>query len=128
MIFASITNQNGTDLKCSDFKKGEFELLNIEFNQKYIIKRDGDFQTEETYNLETGEKIGSDKYFKIQWISGCEYYLIIDTIRSKYNETDLFINSKGGLNTKILNIENNCASIITSLENKKVESKLCKIK
>lgn len=128
IILTSITNQKRSEINCSDFKIGEFELVNVEFNQKYIIKRERDSQTEQTYNLETGEKIGNDKFFKIKWVSECEYNLLIDTIRSKYDETDLFINSKGGLSSKILKIENNCASIITSLENKKLEGKLCKIK
>ena len=119
---------NDSNLNCSDFKIGKFELVNTENNRKYIIERNAEFQTEDTYDLKSGEKISGPKFYKIKWLKDCEYNLLIDTTKSKYDQTDLYINSKGGLNSKILKIENNCAKVITRFEDMKAEVKICKIK
>ncbi|MBC7523642.1 MAG: hypothetical protein H7239_04300 [Flavobacterium sp.] len=128
LLFSKNENCSKNSLKCSDFKSGKFELVNSKSKRKYIIKRNSEFQTEDTYALESGKKISGPKIFKIRWINDCEYNLMIDTIKNKCDETDLYMNSKGGLNVKIIKVENNCATLITSLEDMKVESKLCKIK
>lgn len=124
-LFLSLNNSN---LTCSDFKVGKFELVNTETNRKYVIERNAEFQTEDTYDLKSGEKISGPKFYKIKWLSDCEYNLIIDTAKSKYDETDLYINSKGGLKTKIVKIENDCSTVITSFEDMKAEAKIYKIK
>lgn len=124
-LFLSLNNGN---LTCSDFKTGKFELVNSETNRKYIIQRNSEFQTEDTYDLKSGKKISGPKFYKIKWIKDCEYNLLVDTIKSKYDSTDVYINSKGGLNSKILKIENECATVNTIFEEMNVESKICKIK
>jgi hypothetical protein len=124
-LFLSLNNGN---LTCSDFKTGKFELVNSETNRKYIIQRNSEFQTEDTYDLKSGKKISGPKFYKIKWIKDCEYNLLIDTTKSKYDETDLYINSKGGLNTTILKIENNCANLITRFEEMEIKAKVCKKK
>jgi len=52
-LFLSLNNGN---LTCSDFKTGKFELVNSETNRKYIIQRNSEFQTEDTYDLKSGKK------------------------------------------------------------------------
>ena len=128
IFFTNSQIYNGDSLKCSDFKNGKFELTNSESNRKYIIERNAEFQTELTYNLKSGEKISGPKVFKIKWINDCEYNLLIDTSQNKYDEIDLYINSKGGLNNKILKIEKNCATVITNVESMNSEAKIYKIK
>jgi hypothetical protein len=127
-LFFFFFTKNDNNLKCSNFKTGKFELVNSESNRKYIIERNSEFQTEDTYNLETGEKISGPRFYKIKWKSDCEYNLLIDTTKSKYDETDLYMNSKGGLNSKILKIENDCATVTTNFEEMNIETKICKIK
>lgn len=127
-IFLLFFSKEDNNLKCIDFKTGKFELVNSKNNRKYIIERDTEFQTEYTYNLESGEKISEPRFFKIKWTSDCEYNLLVDTIKSKFDRTDVYINSKGGLNNKILKIENKCATVITIFEDMNIESKICKIK
>jgi len=126
-LFFIFFTENSNNLKCSDFKTGKFELVNSETNRKYIIERNSEFQTEETYNLKSGKKISGPRFYKIKWKSDCEYNLLIDTIKSKYDETDLYINSKGGLNNKILKIENNCATVVTYFEEMNIEARVYKI-
>jgi hypothetical protein len=127
-IFLLCFTKSDNNLKCIDFKTGKFELVNSKNNRKFIIERYTEFQTEITYNLESGEKISGPRFFKIKWTSDCEYNLLVDTIKSKYDSTDVYINSKGGLNSKILKIENECATVNTIFEDMNVESKICKIK
>ena len=125
LLFLNLNNGN---LKCDDFKTGTFEFISTKNDIKYIIERNSEFQTEESYNLKSGEKISGPDFYKIKWTKDCEYNLTIDTVKSKYDDTDLYMNSKGGINIKIIKIENNCATIMTSFEGVEVESKVYKIK
>ncbi len=113
-------------LECVDFHNGKFELINEEQNKKYIIEREGNFQTEETYNLESGKKI-SKRYFKLKWLSECECNLLIDPVKNKLDEVDIMINAKGGVTCTVLSIENNCATIRSSVGDFEVQAKICKI-
>ncbi|SFB69459.1 hypothetical protein SAMN05421876_101139 [Kaistella jeonii] len=124
--FLSFKIESENDLKCIDFHKGKFYLINKDTNRKYFISRKIDFQSEKTFNLKTGKKFSGIKNYKIKWKNDCEYTLIIDTSKKNIDETDLYINSNGGLNCKIVKIEGNCASVITSFENSTIESKICK--
>jgi hypothetical protein len=119
-------NLKDSNLKCSDFKTGRFELINTESNRRYIIERNSEFQTEDTYDLKSGEKISGPRFYKIKWLSECEYNLLLDTAKSSYDENDLYINSKGGLNSKILKINANCSTVITRFEGVGIEAKICR--
>jgi hypothetical protein len=125
ILFLNLTDSN---LKCSDFKVGRFELINTQTNRKYIIERNAEFQTEVTYDLKSGEKISGPAFYKIKWLSECEYNLLLDTAKSSYDENDLYVNSKGGLKTKILKINANCSTVVTTFEDVRIEAKICKIK
>lgn len=127
-LFFESKDNNQSKSNCVDFKTGKFELTNTESNKKYIIERYSKFQIEEAYDLKSGERIGKAKIFIIKWNNECEYNLMIDTSKSDYDETDLYINSKGGLNCQIQKNEKNCATVITSLEDVNVKAKICKIK
>lgn len=120
---ATNSNQNFT---CKDFEIGKFELINTNQNRKYVIERSKNFQVEKTFDLTSNKKVKSDKYFFIDWKSACEYQLKIDTIKSEYDEIDLYINSLGGLHNKIIKIEGKCAEIETTFENQTNKSKICK--
>lgn len=124
--FTGIKDKKKSQLECKDFKNGKFELINTEENKKFIIERQDSFQSEETYDLKTGKKIRK-RFFKIKWTSDCEFNVLIDTVKNKYDELDLYINSKGGVNNQILNIENNCANIRSSIGDFKIDCKICKI-
>ncbi|HTO17302.1 MAG TPA: hypothetical protein VLZ83_16170 [Edaphocola sp.] len=127
LFFAKDKKGNIKELNCNNFKFGKFELINSEENLKYIIERNDEFQTETTYNLKNGKKIKDQKVLKIKWINNCEYNLLLDTAKGTYDNTDLYINSIGGMNTKIIKIENNCFNVITTVEDIAFEARMCKI-
>lgn len=109
------SNANKT-LTCSDFKTGTFENIDEINHRKFIIKREKDYQLETAIDLKTNKKIVENKVIKIDWINDCEYKLLLDTTKIKGSVSELKINSKGGLNNRILNIKNNCATVETILE------------
>lgn len=113
-------------LSCKDFKIGRFLLINKETNKKYLIKRTKDYQTEQTFDIVTNRKIKKDRYYKISWKNDCEYVLILDTSKSQYDETDLYINSVGGYLCLIKNITDNCAILETRVESEVFTSKIYK--
>ncbi len=116
-----------SDLKCEDFHIGKFELVNKSNNRKYILERKQKSQTEESFDLKTGKNLGSKRVYNVKWINDCEYILLIDTLKSRFDETDIYINSNGGLKCKIVKIKNNTATITTSFEGNSVESVISKI-
>lgn len=126
--FFVVFHKGDKNLQCSDFKKGKFELIDLNSNTKSIIKRKGDLQTEEMYDMSSGEKISKTGYFKITWTNECEYNLMIDTIKNEINEVERYINSKGGVDTKITNINGKCAQITYSAGGQYFSAELCKIK
>lgn len=115
------------ELKCDDFHYGKFEIINKIDNRKYILEREQNFQSEETYDLKTGKKIDSKRVHSLKWINSCEYILTIDTLKSEYDESDIYINNNGGLKCRITKIYGNSSKVITSFENKSVESVISKI-
>lgn len=114
-------------LSCKDFNIGKFEIHNKDTNKRYLLERTNDFQIENTLNLSTNTKSKEDRYYKIYWKSDCEYNLILDTARSQYDTIDLYINSKGGYQCLIKNIEGNCAIVETKVDGEDTFiSKICK--
>lgn len=113
-------------LDCNDFKEGKFEIINPKVNRKYIIDRKENFQTEEVYDLEQDTLVRT-RYFKINWSSNCEYAIFTDTIKSKFDERDVYRNSIGGVKVKILSIDNNCATFSTTIEEHILYGEICKI-
>lgn len=119
--------KNENDIRCEDFHIGKFELINTTTNRKYILTREKNSQSEETFDLKTSRAIGDKRFYNLKWINDCEYILLIDTLKSKFDETDIYINSNGGLKCRIAEIKNNSATIITSFENNSVKSVISKI-
>ncbi|MDQ1097662.1 hypothetical protein QE441_000828 [Chryseobacterium sp. SORGH_AS909] len=115
-------------LSCSAFRRGTFHIINKSINKKFVIERKNDFQIESTYDLVTNQKIKADRIYKISWKNDCEYVLKLDTSKSKYDETDLYINANGGLNCKIVSIKNKCCTIETKFAENTTVSQLCKIR
>jgi len=115
-------------LNCNDFRLGKFELIDTENNIKYIYERFNTFQTEETFDLKTGKVIDEKGFYNIIWINECEYNLMSDTSKNKADETELYVNSKGGITSKITSIQENCATIFIRFENNDYHYKICKIK
>lgn len=125
LSFLGFKSEN--DLKCEDFHIGKFKLINKTDNRKYILKREKTFQSEETFDLKTGKKIGDKRFYNLKWMNDCEYILLIDTLKSKFDEDDIYINSNGGLRCRIAEIKSNSATIITSFEDNSVKSVISKI-
>lgn len=91
------------------------------------MQREKTFQSEETFDLKTGKKIGDKKFYNLKWMNDCEYILLIDTLKSKFDEDDIYINSNGGLRCRINEIKSNSATIITSFQDNSVKSVISKI-
>lgn len=115
-------------LSCTDFKTGTFELVNKTTNRKYLIERTKDLQIEQTYDLAMNKKIKKDRYYKITWKNDCEYNLQLDTVKSEPDEFDIFVNSNGGYNCSIKQINGNCAITESRLEGEAYSSEICKIR
>lgn len=90
-------------LACKDFKVGKFELINKESNRRYVILRENDYQVEQTFDLVTNQKLNNERYYKISWKNDCEYNLTLDTLKSQYDEFDVYSVSKGGIDNYIKN-------------------------
>lgn len=126
-LLSVVCFKNEHDLKCKDFHIGKFELVNKFDNRKYILDRKQNSQSEETFDLKTGKKIGNKRIYNLKWINDCEYILFIDTLKSNFDEADIYINSNGGLKCRIFKIKNNSATITTTFEDNSVESVISKI-
>lgn len=119
--------ENHEEMICSDFKTGQFELVNKKTNKKYIIHRSRNGQIEETFNLTTGKKIMKNRYYIIFWKNDCEYNLRLNLTKSKFDETDKYVNSKGGYNCTIKKIKGKCATVDTEFQGDVLTSEMCKI-
>ena len=128
LLLFAFNSKKEDQLQCKDFKIGKFELIDQENNVKYIIHRGKRTQTEKQVNIASGEQIKETVYYKLKWKNDCEFNLMVDTNLSKFDDFDLFINEKGGLNMKIIKTQGKCVTIETSLDNKNPrESTSCKI-
>lgn len=119
--------ENHEEMICSDFKTGQFELVNKKTNKKYIIHRSRNEQIEETFDITTGKKTMKSRYYKILWRNDCEYNLLLNLTKSKHDETDKYINSNGGYNCTIKKIEGECATVETEFQGEALISVICKI-
>jgi len=127
VVLSLVSFKNESHLKCEDFHIGKFEIVNKSDNRKYILKRENNSQSEETFDLKTGKEIKGKRFYNLHWVNDCEYVLLIDTLKSKFDESDIYINSNGGLKCRIAEIKNNSATVVTSFENNSVESVISKI-
>ncbi|MES2574805.1 MAG: hypothetical protein V4572_07670 [Bacteroidota bacterium] len=118
----------GQTLKCKDFKTGKFELIDEKNNVKYILERFKTYQTEEGFDLETGKVVLEKAFLKLKWIDKCSYNLLLDTDKTVAKEDELAANARGGVTSKIVEINGNCATIICVLGNDEAKYKICKIK
>ncbi|GEJ48145.1 hypothetical protein [Chryseobacterium sp. ON_d1] len=114
------------ELSCRDFTNGKFVLINKKTNKRYLIEKSKDLQKEEVFDLSTNKKIQKDRYYKILWKSDCQYILLLDLVKSQYDETDKYINSHGGYLCTIKKIEGKCAIIETQFEGEVFASEVCK--
>jgi len=62
ILLSLFSFKSENNLKCEDFHIGKFELINKTNDRKYILKREKTFQSEETFVLKTGKKIGSKRF------------------------------------------------------------------
>lgn len=115
-------------LSCSAFRLGTFQIISKSIGKKFIIERVKNFQIERTYDLVTNQKIKADRIYIITWKNDCEYILKLDTSKSKYDETDLYINANGGLRCHMFNIKTKCCTIETKFGENKAFSQLCKVR
>jgi hypothetical protein len=126
-LFLIQSNIYAQTLKCEDFKIGSFELIDETNNIKYIFERFDDFQTEEGVDLKTGNVVAEKGFFKLKWIDNCSYNLLIDTNKTAAKDFELEANANGGVTSKIIDINGNCATIVCTLQNNVTKYKICKI-
>ncbi len=126
-LFLIQSNLYSQTLKCEDFKTGKFELIDQPNNVKYIIERFNDFQTEEGVDLKTGNVVSEKGFFKLKWIDNCSFNLLIDTNKTAAKDFELKANEDGGVTTKIIEINGNCAIINCIIRNDILRYEICKI-
>lgn len=127
-LFLIQSNIYGQTLKCENFKTGKFELIDEKNNIKYILERFKDYQTEEGFDLETGKVVLEKAFLKLKWIDKCSYNLLLDTDKTEAKEHELEANAMGGVTSKIVEINGNCATIVCVLGDDEIKYKICKIK
>jgi len=116
----------GQNLKCRDFKKGNFYIENQEAEiKRYDVYRDGELQIEYVSSPE-----GENVYIDIEWIDNCNYRLTFDPNRADLSETEKFINEVGGALIQMVKIERNCffykSTIVVYGEEIVIDGKICK--
>ena len=127
-LFLIQSNIYGQTLKCKNFKTGKFELIDEKNNVKYILERFKTYQTEEGFDLKTGKVVREKVFSKLKWIDKCSYNLLIDTSKTVAKEEDLAANARGGVTSKIVEINGNCATVVCVIGNDETKYKICKIK
>lgn len=101
-------------------------MQNDETGLYFIITRTATAQVEETFSLETGEKVLPDNHFLIQWENDCEYILLLDKEKHKSDEWDEYVDSNGGLKNKIIETNESCSIVETTFEDLTIQSEICK--
>ena len=89
----------GQDLKCADFKEGEFlipgdSIYPISSN---IIRKDG-------RQVEWG-KVGDSTHAIIKYLDDCNWILTYDTELNVLDELEILINNSGGVKVEVLEIK-----------------------
>lgn len=116
-------------LNCENFKMGKFVLIDEENQHKHVYERFENYQTEQIFDIKTGKEIEEKGFFNLTWLSDCEYNLKMDTTKTKANDIALSVNSRGGVNSRIVFVEDNCAVIAVTIADEKIETAhgICKI-
>lgn len=112
---------------CSRFKNGVFEFENSESGLKFIITRQGNFQKEETFSLESQQKVMEDSFFIVKWNNECEYTLLLDTTRHQPDEYDEHIDSNGGILNRITQTNELCFTVETSFQDFRMQEEMCEL-
>lgn len=85
-------------------------------------------QTEQEVDFETGVKIGAKRYYDLKWENDCEFNLILDVTKNKFDKIDSFINENGGIDLKMVKTVAKCVTIQTSIKGGKAfATTSCKI-
>lgn len=129
LLLLSKFNIYSQKLNCKDFRTGKFELIDEQNNHRHVYERFEDYQTEETFDIKTGNVIEEKGFYIIKWINDCEYNLKLDTSRTKATDIALEVNSRGGVNSKIALIEGNCAILIVKIGDENFDDAygMCKV-
>jgi hypothetical protein len=129
VLFCFLNAQEKTEekLDCSKFKTGKFKLIHQKRNLYFIITRTATTQVEETFSLETGEKVLPDNHFLIKWENDCEYLLFLDTSEQTLtSELSKEANENGGVRNRILSVDGNCSKVNTYFKDNSFISEICK--
>lgn len=129
LLLFSTVNIYSQKLNCQDFRTGKFELIDEINQQKYIYERFENFQTEETFDMKTGKVVAEKGYYILTWINDCEYNLKLDTAKTKGSDVALAVNARGGVNSRIVYVDESCAIIAVTIADEKIETAygMCKI-
>lgn len=124
------------DLTCDDFKEGVFIITLDDFSgvEWKLVKNSGkQIETVEKcpeYYKKNGFPVDTNfgKYFQKDQ---CNYIVFYDQEEMNLNEFKKNVNQNGGISTKIIRVELNCAYFISTYVYKgkesKIEGKLCKV-
>ena len=125
----------GQELTCEDFKEGTFKIeVSEPVKIEWKIIRKGNEQTEIITEIPGEYKdLGyptDPLYVKIEWIDDCSYRATYDESKSELTESQLFINSVGGITAEMIRIEGNCfyykSTMKVGKEEQVIEGKMCK--
>src|SRR5690606_19959041 len=126
-VLFCFSNAQEKKLDCSKFKNGKLVIQNDETGLNFIITRTATAQVEETFSLETGEKVLPDNHFLIQWENDCEYLLFLDTSKQTLtSEHAKEANENGGVRNRILSIDGNCSKVNTYFKENSFIYEICK--
>ena len=129
LLLLSAVNGYSQKLNCQDFRKGKFVLVDEINQQKHIYERFENFQTEQIFDMKTGNAIEEKGYFILTWLNDCEYNLKMDTTKTKADDVSLSVNARGGVNSRIVYTDESCAIIAVTIADEKIETAygICKI-
>jgi hypothetical protein len=111
------------NLKCADFKDGEFIIeSSVRDNRIIKVTRNGNNQIE----FVNGE---TTRYEIIEWIDDCSYKLIYDKSKMDLNDIQKYTNLNGGVIVTKLKIEGDClyykATFQFEGEVQRLDGKIC---
>ena len=113
LLFVLVTSIGfSQDLKCEDFREGNFILHSSTPNTTIKVIRKGNTQTEElikgpkNYNDVVGGKV---IHSVLNWTEDCAFKMTFDSINHKLDKYDKIINDNGGILVEIDSIKGRCS-------------------
>jgi|SRR5699024_9341696 len=124
MFFLICLTSCSQELKCNDFKNGNFIVPNdTEGTTPYRIIRNDTLQTEI-------DSEGVKRYSKIKWLDDCSYVVTYDAQKMQLSNFQKDVNNVGGVIVKVTKIEDNCFYYTSNIKgddgSKSIDGVMCK--